>query len=100
MKLKKVFSKFHRRRGNFKFEFELKTPFQQSLTEQEFYDNLVDMINKRFFFLVSSEKHIICYKRIGYNINVKPACSVVNPIMVNKCASLFSCMSVDHVQTQ
>ena len=38
-------------------------------------------------------KIIICYKRIGYNLNVmrKSACLVFNPITVNNYDSLFNC---------
>ena len=38
----------------------------------------------------------ICYKRIGYNINImrQSACVVFNPITVNNFASLFNCTSV------
>ena len=39
---------------------------------------------------------IICYKRIGYNINIirQSACLVFHPITVNNCASLFNCTGV------
>ena len=41
-------------------------------------------------------KVIMCYKRIGYNINVmrQSACSVINPIMVDNFVSLFNCTPV------
>ena len=41
-------------------------------------------------------KIIICYKRIGYNINImrQSACLVVNPITLNNFASLFKCTPV------
>ena len=37
-------------------------------------------------------KIIICYKRIGYNINImrQSACLVVNPITVNNFAFIFN----------
>ena len=37
-------------------------------------------------------KIIICYKRIGYNINImrQSACLVVNPITVNTFAFIFN----------
>ena len=41
-------------------------------------------------------KIIVCYKRIGYNINImrQSACLVFNPITVNNFASLFNCTPV------
>ena len=41
-------------------------------------------------------KIVICYKRIGYNINImrQSACLLVNPITVNNSASLFNCTPV------
>ena len=44
-------------------------------------------------------KSIICYKGIGYNINImrQSACLVVNPITVNNFASLFNCTPVGRV---
>ena len=43
----------------------------------------------RLIFLISSEKIIVRYKRIGHNINImrKSACLVFNPITVNNFAS-------------
>ena len=40
-------------------------------------------------------KKIICYKRIGYNINImrQSACLLINPVTVNNFGSLFNCMS-------
>ena len=42
------------------------------------------------------KKIIVCYKKIGYNINVmrQTACLVVNPIKVNSFAYLFNCTTV------
>ena len=42
-------------------------------------------------------KIIMCYKRIGYNLNVmrQSACLVINPIMVDGFAALFNCTPVD-----
>ena len=51
-------------------------------------------------------KIIICYKRIGYNVNImqQSACLVFNPITVNNFASLINCTPVgrasDSVMTQ
>ena len=43
-----------------------------------------------------SKKIIICYKRIGYNLNImrQSACLVLNQITVNNFASLFHCTSM------
>ena len=40
---------------------------------------------------------IICYKRIGHNINImrQSACLVLNPITVNNFASLFNFTPLD-----
>ena len=40
---------------------------------------------------------MIRHKRIGYDLNVmrKSACLVINPIMVDKFATLFNCTPVD-----
>ena len=43
-------------------------------------------------------KVIMCYKRIGYNLNAV-ACLVINPIMVDSFDALFNCMPVDRRQT-
>ena len=42
-------------------------------------------------------KIIMCYKRIGYNLNVmrQSACLVINPIMVDGYAELFNCTPKD-----
>ena len=42
------------------------------------------------------KKSIICYKRIGYNINIMrlSACVLLNPIMVNNFDFLYNCMLV------
>ena len=39
---------------------------------------------------------VVCYKKIGYNINVmrQTACLVVNQIKVNSFAYLFNCTTV------
>ena len=40
---------------------------------------------------------IMCYKHIGYNLNVMRqfACLVINPIKVDGYAALFNCTPVD-----
>ena len=42
-------------------------------------------------------KIIMCYKRIGYSLNVmrQSACLVIYPITVEGCATLFNCTPVD-----
>ena len=42
-------------------------------------------------------KVLMCYKRIGYNLNVmrQSACFVINPITDDGYATLFNCMPVD-----
>ena len=44
----------------------------------------------------SGELKIMCYKRIGYNLNVirQSACLVINPIKVGGYAALFNCAPV------
>ena len=44
-------------------------------------------------------KNIVCYKRIGYNINImrQSACLVFNPITVTNFASLFNCTPAGRV---
>ena len=48
-------------------------------------------------FLISLEKIIMRYKRIGYNLNVmrQSARLVINPITVDGYAALFNCTPVD-----
>ena len=48
------------------------------------------------FFLLSSEKNITHYRRIGYNLNVmrQSACLVFNPIIVDYYAVFFNCTPV------
>ena len=50
-------------------------------------------------FLISLEKNIMRYKRIGYNLNVmrQSACLVINPITVDGYVALFNCTPVDRV---
>ena len=47
-------------------------------------------------FLLSSEKIITRYRRIGYNLNImrQSACLVFNPIMVDNYAAFFNCTPV------
>ena len=74
-KLRKTFSKFYRRYYKLvsKFNVGLKTLLQQGLSEPEFYGDLVYKLKKtvgRTDFSDQFRKIIVCYKRIGYNINI------------------------------
>ena len=76
----------------------LNTPLHQGLSEPEFYGDLVyqfkEIVGRAYF--SDQLKIIICYKRIGYNINImrQAACLVLNPVTVNNFASLFNCKPV------
>ena len=80
-----------------KFNVGLKTLLHQGLSEPEFYSDLVYKVVGRADFSDQFRKIIICYKRIGYNINImrQSACLVVNPITINNFAFLFNCTPVD-----
>ena len=100
-KLRKTFSKFHRRHYDLvsKFNTGLKYLLKQSLSEPEFYSDLVYKFKKivcRNDFSDQFWKVIIRSKRIGYNMNVmrQTACLMVNPITVNNFADLFICTPV------
>ena len=84
----------------------LKTLLHQGLSEPEFYGDLIYKFKKkkkkkkknvgRADFSDQFRKNIICYKRIGYNINImrQSACLVINPVTVNNFASLSNCTPV------
>ena len=100
-KLRKTFSKFYRRHYELvsKFNVGLKSLLHQGLSEPEFYGDLVYKFKKivgRANFSDQFQKIIVCYKLIGYNINImrQSACLAVNPITVNNFASLFNCTPV------
>ena len=100
-KLRKTFSKFYRRHYELvsKFNVGLKTLLNESLSEPEFYGDLVYKFKKivgSVDFSDQFRKIIVRYKRIGYNINImrQSACLVFNPITVNNFASLFNCTPV------
>ena len=98
-KRRKTFSKFYRRLYELvsKFNVGLKTPLHQGLSEPEFYGDLVYNINVGGADFSDQFKNIIiCYKRIGYNINImrQSACLVLNPVTVNNFVSLFNCTPV------
>ena len=74
-KLRKTFSKFYRRHYELvsKFNVGLKILLHQGLLEPEFYGDLVykfKTIISRADFCDQFRKVIVCYKRIGYNINI------------------------------
>ena len=101
-KLRNTFSKFYRRHYELvsKFNVGLKTLLHQGLSEPEFYGDLVYKFKKnvgRVDFSDQFRKIIVCYKHIGYNINImrQSACLVFKPITVNNFASLFNCTPVD-----
>ena len=84
-KLRKTFSKFYRRHYKLvsKFTAGLKTLLLQGLSESEFYGDLVYKFKQNVGRADLSDqfrKVIICYKRIGYNIDImrQSACLVVN----------------------
>ena len=82
-----------------KFNVGLKTRLHQSLSEPEFYGDLVykfKTIVGRADFSGKFRKINVRYKRIGYNINImrQSACLLFNPITVNNFASLFNCTPV------
>ena len=97
-KLRQAFSKFYRRHFDIvsKYNVGLKTLLLQVLSEPEFYGDLVykfrKIIGKKNDFPYHFKKIIVCYKKIGYNIDVlrQTACLVVNPIKVNSFAYLYS----------
>ena len=77
-----------------KYNVGLKTLLLQSLSEPEFYGDLVYKFRTKIGkndFPYHFKKIIIRYKHIGYNIDVlrQTACLVVNPINVNSFAYLF-----------
>ena len=100
-KLRKTFSKFYRRHYELvsKFSVGLKTLLHQGLSEPEFYGDYGAYKFKtnvgRADFSDQFRKIIVCYKRIGYNINImrQSACLVFNPITVNNFGFLFNLYS-------
>ena len=87
---------YHRHYGGIKINMWLKSLLKQGLSEPEFYGDLVYKFKKivgPYDFSDKFNKILICYKRIGYNMNVmrQTACLVVNQITVNNFADLFNC---------
>ena len=83
-----------------KYNVGLKTLLLQSLSESEFYGDLVYKFSKiigKNDFPYHFKKIIVRYKKIGYNINVmrQTAYLVVNPTKVNSFALIcFNCTTV------
>ena len=83
-----------------KFNVGLKSLLHQSLSEPEFYGDLVYKFKKVRYITDFSDqfrKIIMRYKRVGYDLNVMPqsVCLVINPITVDGYAALFNCTPVD-----
>ena len=81
-----------------KYNVGLKT-LLQGLSKPEFYGDLVYIFRKiigEYDFPSHFKKIIVCYKKIGYNIDFlrQTACLVVNPIKVNNYAYRFDCTTV------
>ena len=100
-KIRKAFSKFHRRHFDIvsKYNVGLKTLLLEGLSEPEFYGDLVYKFRKiigKNDFPYHFKKIIVRYKKIGYNVDVlqHTACLVVNTIKVNSFAYLFNCTTV------
>ena len=73
--LRKAFFKFYRRHYELisKFNVGLKSLLHQGLSEPEFYGDLVYKFKKirgMTDFSDQFRKNLMCYKRIGYNLNV------------------------------
>ena len=84
------FQNFYRRHFDLvsKYNVGLKTLGLQGLSKPEFYGDLVYKFRKiigKYDFPYHFKKIIVCYKKIGYNIDVlqQTACLVVNPIKIN-----------------
>ena len=75
--------------------FHVKDILHQGLSEPDFYEFYKLKKNVgRADVSYQYRKNVICYKRIGYNIDImrKSACFMVNPITVNNIAvSLIAC---------
>ena len=99
--LRKAFSKFYRRHSALveKYSVSLKTFLQQSISEPEFYGDLVYRFRKivgKSNFSESFRKLINRYKRIGYSLDImrQTACRAVNPVIVDGYTSFFNCTTV------
>ena len=79
-----------------KYSVKLITLLQQSISEPEFYGDLVYRFRKivgKSNFSEQFRKLINPYKRIGFSLDImrQTACLVVKPISVDGYASLFNC---------
>ena len=98
-KLRKAFSNFYRRHSALveKYSVSLKTLLQQSISEAEFYGDLVYRLRKieggKLNFSEQFRKLINRYKRFGYSLDImrQIACLDVNLFIVDGYASLFNC---------
>ena len=97
-KLRKAFSKFYRTHSSLveKYSVSLKTILQQSISEPEFFGDLVCIFRKhvgKSNFSEEFRKLYNRYKRIGYNLDImrRTACLVFNRNIVDGYTSLFSC---------
>ena len=85
--LRKLFSKCYRRHNDLisNSNVGLKTLLCESLSEPEFYGDLVYKFKK----LIGRNNFSFPYRRIGYNLNVmrQSACLVFNQIIVDNYAS-------------
>ena len=100
-KLCKEFSKFYRRHFEQieRYRVSLKKLMQQGICNSEFYGDLVYKFktiigNRNFSDLF--KRIVNRFKRAGYTLDImrQTACLVVNPIMVEGYAALFSCTAV------
>ena len=96
-KLRKAFSKFHRRNFELieKYNVSLKKLMQHGICNPEFYGDLVYKFgNPNFSNLL--KRIVNRFKRAGYSLDImrQTACLVFNPIMVEGYAALFSCTAV------
>ena len=82
-----------------KYNVGMKTHLLEGLSEPEFYVDLVYKFRKiigKNDFPYHFKKIIVCYKKIGYDIDVlrQTACLVVNLMKVNSFAYLFNCSTI------
>ena len=82
-----------------KFNVGLKALLHRGLSESEFYGDLVYKFKNivgRADFSDQFKNIIICYKCIGYNINImrQSACLVLNPVTVDALLPFFNCTPV------